>query len=90
MSQGATVMFALLSSKPEFNEKIKPFIALAPAVKISNAIRVPVPVLKYNITVPEVVKIPFLRVLNYYLTLVLTKHTTFPPCFLSEDQTSFS
>lgn len=70
MSQGATVMFALLSSRPEFNDKIKPFIAIAPAVKISNAIRVPIPVLKYNIPVPEVVKIPILRVLNYYLTYV--------------------
>lgn len=67
MSQGSNCMFGLLSTKPEFNEKIKPFIALAPAVKISNAIRVPIPVMKMYIPVPEVVKIPALRMVNYYL-----------------------
>lgn len=67
MSQGSNAMFALLSTKPEYNDKIKPFIALAPAVKISNAIRIPIPVVKMNIPVPEIVKMPCLRLVNYYL-----------------------
>lgn len=67
MSQGSNAMFGLLATKPEYNDKIKPFIALAPALKISNAIRIPVPVLKMNIPVPDIVKIPCLRMVNYYL-----------------------
>lgn len=30
LSQGNTMMFALLSARPEYNDKLKPFIALAP------------------------------------------------------------
>ena len=67
MSQGSNVMFALLASKPSFNKKIKPFIALCPAVKISNAIRVPVPFVKAKIPVPDLIKVPALRIFNYCL-----------------------
>ena len=68
MSQGSTVMFSLLATQVHFNDKIRPFIALAPAVKISNAVRIPIPLVKYNIPVPEFVKMPFMRAFNYYLT----------------------
>lgn len=33
-------MFALLSAKAEYNDKVKPFIALAPIARLSN-IRTP-------------------------------------------------
>ncbi|KAI1278114.1 Lipase member M [Halotydeus destructor] len=67
MSQGSNCMFGLLSTKVEYNDKIKPFIALAPAVKISNAIRCPVPVVKWYIPIPEFLKVPVMRMLNYGL-----------------------
>lgn len=67
MSQGSNVMFGLLSSKPSFNHKIKPFIALCPAVRISNATRIPLPWIKTKIPVPDVIKSPFLKLFNYCL-----------------------
>lgn len=35
-SQGSLTMFGLLSSQPDFNQKIKPFIALAPVARLTN------------------------------------------------------
>ncbi|XP_015782068.1 lipase 1 isoform X2 [Tetranychus urticae] len=37
VSRGGTTMFALLSDKPEYADKVKPFIALAPAVFIGRS-----------------------------------------------------
>jgi len=67
MSQGSNVMFGLLSSKPSFNLKIKPFIALCPALRISNASRIPLPWIKAKIPVPDVIKTPILKLFNYCL-----------------------
>lgn len=36
MSQGTAIMFGLLSSKVDYNDKIKPYIALAPLVRYTN------------------------------------------------------
>ena len=68
MSQGSNVMFALLSSRPSFNRKIKPFIALCPAVRINNAIRIPIPWIKSKIPVPDLIKVPCLRLFHYAVT----------------------
>jgi hypothetical protein len=68
MSQGSNVMFALLSSQPSFNRKIKPFIALCPAVRINNAIRIPIPWIKSKIPVPDVIKQPVVRMFQYAIT----------------------
>jgi len=66
-SQGSTVMFGLLATKPSFNHKVKPFIALCPPVRISNALRIPIPWIRAKIPIPDVIKIPALRIFNYLL-----------------------
>ncbi|XP_074600569.1 lysosomal acid lipase/cholesteryl ester hydrolase-like [Brevipalpus obovatus] len=36
-SQGTSTMFALLADRPEYSKKVKPFIALGPAVRMDNS-----------------------------------------------------
>jgi len=66
--QGANIMFAMLSTRFDMNEKIKPFVAMAPTLKLSNASKIPIPVLKLRIPPPDFIKIPMLRVVNYVLS----------------------
>jgi lysosomal acid lipase/cholesteryl ester hydrolase len=61
MGQGSNAMFGLLSTNTEYNYKIKPFVAIAPAVKLSNATRIPIPVLKITLPIPGFIKNPILR-----------------------------
>jgi len=67
LSQGSVAMFGLLSTQPDYNNKIKPFIALAPAVKVSNAFQIPIPLVKWKIPIPGLIKIPILRLADYWL-----------------------
>ena len=61
-SLGSVAMFALLSSQPDYNDKIKPFIAMSPAVHISRLLQeLTIPFVKIRIPVPRFVVTPILR-----------------------------
>lgn len=67
MGQGSNAMFGLLSTNSEYNSKIKPFIAIAPAVKLSNATSITIPVLRMSVSLPGIVKNPVLRLAEILL-----------------------
>ena len=67
MGQGSNAMFGLLSTNSDYNAKIKPFVAIAPSIKLSNASRIPVPFVKVSVPLPGLLKNPILRVADIAL-----------------------
>ena len=66
-AMGADVMFGLMASNPEYNSKIKPFVALAPTVQSSRYNEVMIPFIRRNIPIPKFLLNPILRSLDVLL-----------------------
>ena len=64
-SLGAAAMFALLTHQPDMNQRIKPFIALAPPVNMSRLLQhIVLPFVKVRIPIPRLIANPILRLLD--------------------------
>lgn len=57
-SQGSTAFFALLSERPEYNDKIKLAINFAPAVYLTSAQNPYLPYVNNNINKIKVILVP--------------------------------
>lgn len=67
-SLGSIAMFGLLSHQPDYNSKIKPFIAMSPAVTMSRVFQeLVIPVVKVTIPIPRFLVTPVLRAADMIL-----------------------
>ncbi|KAI1288019.1 Lipase 3 [Halotydeus destructor] len=57
ISQGNTVMFGLLASRPEYNSKIAPFVAITPVVSVANTLS----------SIPKVIRHAIVRLMIWAL-----------------------
>lgn len=66
-SQGNTAFFAMAAQRPEYNEKIRLMVALAPVAFISNTDH---PVLKVLVKAKDILQVSFSNQQNDFLKIV--------------------